>query len=441
MCCHNGHGAKQVLTALRSVDSSITEKDSAFWHKTLGAQGGGTAKADPEAAMAAVDAAWLAATKNNKDWSKMTPQERLDAQAQFRSLRLHVEDGEISLTENQVLKLGSYVTKRKTMPRVTRIGTVAAGVLVAMGAMTGSAAHADAATLPQPAPIAANTQNANLLHMPVGKDGMCAADFTLAKAGKTHKVSWKSPTGKVSKGHVLKKGAKACIFTGKDGKTVAASTAADGTITALPSNFPKNPTAADISSLGLSRDSKVAGNVLLPQPKGAPLVAPQLAQKIKPLGVQKVTTETVETGAGPVQKQVAWVEWEVTGGQGALTYGSRDASGSPQYQHSVALNPNGSIRVVQPVAIASGSTDGSGITSVNFQGYVVPDYGQTKVPSSMTRDWDFSDARAQDSSGRGYTAGIHSNSANPSYVRNDGSRDDGFVRFDAAMNMVGDYNY
>lgn len=189
MSCHNGHGAKKVLTALRNVDDSIKEKDSTFWHKTLGTHKGGHGKAPSEESIPAIESAWLAATKNNTNWSNMSPQERLDSQAQFRDLRSQIETGELALTENQIMKLNAYATKKKATPTVVRVGALAAGILASIGIMASPAAAAEQPT-PKPTTISANLQNAQLIHKPVGKQGICAEDFTLAKAGKTHKVTW-----------------------------------------------------------------------------------------------------------------------------------------------------------------------------------------------------------------------------------------------------------
>lgn len=431
MCCHNGHGAKEVLSALRGVDNSITEKDSAFWHKTLGSQGGGTAKADPVKALAAIDAAWLAATKNNKNWSAMSPQERLDTQGRFRSLREHVEDGQITLTENQVLKLGSYVTKRKVTPRIVRVGTVAAGLLVTMGVVTGSAANAEAAPH---VPIAATVHNANDLHTPVGKNGMCATDFTIAKAKRTHKVTWLAKTGNVTTRHLMKEGTKACIFIGTDGATATAPVSADGTLTALPPNFPAKPTAQEISSLGLTRDSKIAPNVRLGQPTGPALVQPELANKIVPVRALGTTVEQVESGTGYISQPIQWVEWEVQGGQGALTYRGATSVGGEQSTQSVSLNPNGSVRILQGIPVGSGDQLERG-TQFKMSGTVVPDYGQTSLPSSLTQNWHLKDQRALDVTGSGFTASKHS-IWNPSWARADGVADDSYVFLDVNGNMV-----
>jgi hypothetical protein len=215
---------------------------------------------------------------------------------------------------------------------------------------------------------------------------------------------------------------------------------ADGTITALPSNFPKNPTAQDIASLGLTRDSKVDPNLRLPQPSGKPLVAPKLADKIVPVGVYGTSVERVESGnsAGYEDVTVRWIEWDVQGGQGSLEYAGANTVGGQQSVQSVALNPNGSVRIIQGIPVSS-ANQLNGSNQYKIIGAVVPDYGQTAIPSSLSQNWQLGSQRATDVTGAGANVSVHG-AWNPWWARADGSGgDDGYVNLDGSGNMVGTY--
>ena len=212
-----------------------------------------------------------------------------------------------------------------------------------------------------------------------------------------------------------------------------------GVMTALPSNFPKSPTAQDIASLGLTRDSKVDPDLRLPQPSGKPLAAPKLADKIVPVGVYGTSVERVESGnsAGYEDVTVRWIEWGVQGGQGTLTYPGANTVGGPQSVQSVALHPNGSVRILQGIPVSS-ANHLNGSNQYKIIGAVVPDYGQTAIPSSLSQKWQLDSQRATDVTGGGANVSVHG-AWNPWWARADGSADDGYVYLDDSGNMVGTY--
>jgi hypothetical protein len=385
--CQNGHGARAILSALRSVDPTLPESDQKFWHKTLGTQGGGTVKAAPEDSLSAIDAAWVAATKNNKAWSNLTPQERLGIQGEFRDLRSQVEDGSLSLTQNQVMKLGAYTAKHKKLPMITRVGVGLSAVLV--GGLTMVSPAAAATT---DGPIAATKANASLTHVRA-KDGNCPTDFTLAKAKGTHKVTWQYPSKKVGV-KKIKKGQQVCIYQGQKGVYK------DGVLVALPANFPKNPTAADIAALGLTRDTPVDPNLRIPQPKsGTYFEEPELADYVTPIAFvgQGRVQKTYMTGRDPVTGEVKYttadnpyylVEWEYRGGKGILETATEDGV------QSYKLQPDGAVRVVTRHLVDSGQTFSDGTWATHAESATLPDYGQSNLPQSAIQDWDFMRERA-----------------------------------------------
>lgn len=418
MACHNRRGAKDILGALREVDSSIGESDSKFWHKTLGSQGGGTAKADSLSAMSAIDAAWLAATKNNADWSKLTPQERLEIQDRFRTLREQVEDGKLSLTQNQVMKLGAYTAKKKRVPMITRIGMSVAGLVVASGLVAAPAAAAPNTTKSGIEYVWATKKNADEIHMKArGKS--CPDDFTLARAKGTHKVTWQYPKRLGEK--TLKKGKFACIYTSADGVTAQGTFDKNGVLTALPSNFPKNPTAEDIRALGLTPDMKVAPNLRLPKPSaGSEITAPVLPEKVTPVATHQdfiiereipaegyweydySTTsgdkKWVQTREASVKRSFP-VEVEYHGGAGVLMV--RDAydpdTGQVVKYKPYTLAPDKVTTVYQMFDVAEPTPapgrqpvvkdGGTNKEYFHVGGFIAPDYGQANVPASMLSDW------------------------------------------------------
>lgn len=320
------------------------------------------------------------------------------------------------MTDNQVLKLEAYATKRKATPTVVKVGSVAAGLLASIGIMAGPAAAAEK-------PIAATPTNASILHMPISKNGTCAEHFTLAKAGRTHKVTWQKPNGKIIS-KKMKKGSLACLYTGADGKTESA-TVDNGVITKLPANFPNQPTASDIKSLGLTKNSPVSPNLRIGVPTGTPITAPQLAETIRPVGIVGQSTEKIESGVSYINQNLIWTEWDITGGQGALATTIKNPNGEGFITTYTKLDPNGTVRVTIPL-VKQTEPDKDGRMTYNFQGTVVPDYGQTNLPPSLTQNWNLDRQRAMDSSGRGYTAGKYANTANPWWVEGNGHPNDGW---------------
>ena len=99
------------------------------------------------------------------------------------------------------------------------------------------------------------------------------------------------------------------------------------------------------------------------------------------------------------------------------------------------MNPSGSVRVVAPISfgvdIAIGAEE-----STFLVGEVLPDYGQANLPASTVADWKL--PTVKDASGLGMPIG---KAANLAYWNQAGAPRDGFVNFDAAGNMIGNYDY
>ena len=306
------------------------------------------------------------------------------------------------------MKLSAYTAKHKRLPVITRVGVGLSAVLVGgLGVVSPSAAANTDGT-----PVAATKANSSLTHVRA-KDGTCAEDFTLAKAKGTHKVTWKYPSGKVGT-KKIKKGQEVCIYKGQEG------TFKDGVLVALPANFPKNPTADDIAALGLTKDTPVAPNLRIPQPKlDAPLKDATLAEYVTPVAYLGDSTETLTYWAGENQVETKntyrFVEWEITGGQGVLQYGGFEAPGGKSETRYVNLNPNGTVRVTQGFLQEPDSPNGG-----KFKGMLVPDYGQANLPPSAIQDWNLWEVRALDEVGWGTPVGKYSNSVKSTDKNADG---------------------
>lgn len=257
--------------------------------------------------------------------------------------------------------------------------------------------------------------------------GKCAPDQIKTKMGKTQKVNWQWKNGNIGK-KTVKKGQTVCKFTNAAGQSATAPTNSAGVMTALPSTFPKNPSASDIKNLGLTPESKVAPNLRIPQPTGAPLAKGELPDKVRPQRVVSVRDGFYEWGGYPIK--YITVEWEFTGGSGTVSYlNNNDINNdSGLTQQNVALNPSGTTRVTQTSALRADITPDQTVKgvpahNVRFSGKILPDYGQASVPSSMTKDWKV--PAVKDESGVGVPVGKY---ANPQYYNSDsGMPRDGIV--------------
>lgn len=227
---------------------------------------------------------------------------------------------------------------------------------------------------------------------------------------------------------------KRCAKPASVAKTPSGLTVnADGVVTALPADFPASPTAADIASLGLTKDSKVSPTLRIPQPTGTAIAPAQLASKVRPVGVTQVGTSKIPSGLGYVENRAAWVEWEFTGGSGVVAYPSQDSPSSPSTIHYTKLNPSGVTRVIQPISL---TPDDNGRIQDFFFGDIQPDYGQAHVPASTLEGWNL--PTAKDKSGVGHPVGV---TANPGFWNKAAGLRDGFVSLNPDGTLLGNYTY
>lgn len=308
--------------------------------------------------------------------------------------------GILHMLENKRAKGAVMKTSRKV---------AAIGVLVALGA---GVLAPGAMAAPNDGRVMATKANSSLTHVRA-KDGLCPEDFNLATVKGNHKVSWQYPSGKVGVKKV-KKGQEVCVYKGQPGVWK------DGVLVGLPGNFPKNPTAADIAALGLTKDTPVAPNLRIPQPKLDSALKPaELAEYVTPIAYLGDSTETLTYPAGEREVSVTntyrFVEWEITGGQGVLQYGGFASPGGKAENRYVNLNPNGTTRVTQGFLQEADSPNGG-----KFEGMLVPDYGQANLPPSAIQDWNLWDVRALDEMGWGTPVGKHSNSVKSTDKNADG---------------------
>ena len=259
----------------------------------------------------------------------------------------------------------------------------------------------------------ATKANADEMHMKArGKS--CPDDFTLARAKGTHKVTWQYPKRLGTK--TLKKGKFACLYTSSDGVTAQGKFDKDGTLVALPSNFPKNPTPADIASLGLTPETKVSPTLRMPQPKKgtelAPAVLPEKVTVVAtyPSKVMEVSypaqgykdflndNQWVETLPAGTTRSFP-VEVEFHGGEGVVMAAGAYDPATHQIVPFKAyeLSPNKVTKVffMNTIGVGPGKPHGSipaqdGSTDRSYfhvSGFIAPDYGQANLPATMLSDW------------------------------------------------------
>lgn len=378
MCCHNSPAKKGLLDSISLAAPSLP-KGERFWH----ARGGTPTGSDAEV----IDRLWIAATTGDH-WDSLNAEQRLAATTEFLEARAALLASPLSDSTRSALDAGTTRLIRKeasavhraTLKRMTVLG-VGGALLLSIGGLVGQSqpndAHAAALfTAPQATASAIYT-------MPTA--GKCPTGTVKEVVGKAKTITLKVKSGKtVAK--TVKRGAVICRFTSANGTTAAATYDASGVLSALPSNFPKNPSAADIASLGLTKTSKVSRFVQVPQPKACAVGKP--ADRIVPVAVEsfeKIPAGTFlpfadgtpgGTTAGDNYAYVT-VTWQATGGSGLISMG--------QSQKDVKLNPNGTttFTVKQEVTYGAGSSTGG-----MFPGMAVTDdCGQADLPESMMLGW------------------------------------------------------
>jgi hypothetical protein len=214
--------------------------------------------------------------------------------------------------------------------------------------------------------------------------GKCAATSTKVTASKTQQVTWQWTNGtvgkkKITKGKVMCKSMTSKVPPGE------ATYNAQGVMTALPKNFPKNPTVKDIQSLGLNADSKVSPQLRIPKPSGDPLAVGVLANTVKPVSVSRPFTVTqIDAWGDTSSKRVFDVTWDLAGGSGLVRTVRYDPASNTYVQSYTELNPNGVTRIT-----STNWSEGEGSKSpyIELIGSVHANYGQADLPFSTTRDW------------------------------------------------------
>jgi len=274
-------------------------------------------------------------------------------------------------------------------------------------------------------PVLAAPANSVFYSKPIA--GKCSADSVKVKSPKTQKVTWQWVNGNVGKKKITK-GKVVCKSVTLSVPPSEATYNTAGVMTKLPANFPKNPTVADIQSLGLTPQSKVAPNLTVPQPK-TPVAEAKLADTVTPLRAWTVERnvygpfilgqEQQITGT----KTVIMVEWKLVGGSGVVNLGvGAEKNNVPQgtviNKDRNEINGGSDSRFVNGVAYVStgaGTTKdfqhGKFITKLVTSG-ISPDFGQTSLPTSMTQHWKYN--KAVDDTGIGSPTGKR---ANPAVIR------------------------
>ncbi len=259
--------------------------------------------------------------------------------------------------------------------------------------------------------------------------GKCVDGAVKLKIKKTAKVNWEWANGNVGK-KTLKKGKTVCQYVSSAGVTTEA-TYVDGVLTALPKNFPKNPTVQDIQSLGLTADSKVSPKLKIPQPTGKPLVEGSLPSAVKPVSVSRpFNVYQVDEWGDVTDRQMFNVTWNLAGGSGIIHYTKYDPATNTYVQTYTPLSPNGVTQIV-----STDWSEGSEEPSLRLSGRVESNFGQANLPSSAISNtetgggWDVPNVK--DKSGVGSPTGVNSN---PGGDYNPNA--DGIVLLDKNNNMM-----
>jgi hypothetical protein len=395
MSCHNNENRQALYESLKAIDPSLPPAYR-FWHPR-GTANGGTASRNDVAQVC--DSAWLAATLSNDNYEHQSPSEQLVLLNNFMTARNAIV--EMDSHAQTVAALKSYVnTSTRALERrdnnmvskLTKKGLLVLGVtaLLSAGIAIGSVG-------PQVSEASPSKNNVTY-SAPSKQQCVDGAEKVLLKKGEL--VTWQWKSGRQAP-KVLKKNRAACVVpvTQSNGLTVNA----DGVITALPVNFPKQPTVADIQTLGLTAESKVAPNLRIPQPK-SPAVVAKLADTVTPISahtveIPNVTGWTAEGGnVIDGTKTIVMVTWELRGGSGVINVGNGT---QVKFVDGVA-------RVTTSIGSTEEFSHGQMRGRINTAG-VTNDYGQTELPASVMKDWRY--IYAKDASGIGNPVGVNANPA------------------------------
>ena len=262
--------------------------------------------------------------------------------------------------------LQRYVNPAMEQPKHSGALALSAAVLIALTSMVGIAAPANAGSVAKPLTVSA----------PVKKKCVDNAKKILVKKGQ--KVQWERRDGKVIT-KTMKKNRRVCPVNETPPVHGGVTISTGGKVTALPSNFPLQPTYEDIQGLGLTATTAVSPKLRIPQPT-APIAKARPADAIRAVSVRtervpKVVASTLDGDIIDGEVDIIYVTWEIVGGEGVMDFG---ASG-------VKLNPNGSVLVERPNGEANFR---NGQQQVTFMARgVTDDYGQLSLPQSTTRNW------------------------------------------------------
>jgi len=152
----------------------------------------------------------------------------------------------------------------------------------------------------------------------------------------------------------------------------------NGVVTGI--RTPGYPTPKDIKNLGLTIDTPVAENVMIPRPN-KPLAPARDPESIKPI---RVRDEPANPATGEPVTRV--LDWEFTGGSGLIIqHRTRLIDGERVHHYSVTeLDPNGSDEVAHRMTSCD---KGAGPMADYSGGTATSNYGQAHLPRSMTYGW------------------------------------------------------
>ena len=152
----------------------------------------------------------------------------------------------------------------------------------------------------------------------------------------------------------------------------------NGVVTGI--RTPGYPTLQDIKNLGLTIDTPVADNVMIPRPN-KPLAPARDPESIKPI---RVRDEPANPATGEPVTRV--LDWEFTGGSGLIIqHRTRLIDGERVHHYSVTeLNPDGSVEIAQQMTYCD---RGAGPIADYAGGTATSNYGQAHLPRSMTYGW------------------------------------------------------
>ncbi len=262
--------------------------------------------------------------------------------------------------------------------------------------------------------------------------GKCVLGATKVTMPKTKKVAWVWANGTVGFKKIIK-GKTVCKSVSTTGSGGAARYDTQGVMTALPKGFPKNPTVADIESLGLTADSKVSPQLRIPQPTGTPIAVGVLPSTVKPVSVSRpYNVHQVNEWGDSSDTQMFNVTWNLTGGSGVVGSTKYDPTTNTYVQFYVPLNPNGVTQL-----ISSEWSEGKETPIIQLNGRIQSNYGQaslpfsTMAPSSTSSGWEIPDV------GTGPTRfGTPTGQNTNLDMENSNVKVDGFVLLDGTLSMM-----